>query len=517
MNRHAAPETVVGVYGLLIGIACSSGLSAQTIRPVAGKPAVPSVAIEESWEVTYLGKSRIGYQRSVSKSLMRDGRRLIQTSTETSMTILRYGQKQRMRMQFETEETPDGDLQTFSLELKNPPADTKITTGRVTADSTAPGRLQLQLTTTIAGRPHKRRIPWELHVKSSAYQERNLRHPPIQPRQRRSFKMYLAEFNKVTNVTLEAGDVVYTRLLDGKLHKLLKVRVRQSLLPQLPTISYLDSGGRALKTEMEIAGQKMVTYRVSRAEALKEIAGAELDFAVKTLIHVKPIPRGHRSRTVVYRITIKNDNPSRYFVSGPTQRIRRISDDTIELTVTSIPLPDRGRITRAKAQFLKPSRYLQSDDLRVRRHADRAAVGLTDPARIAAAMEKYVHRALKNKNFSTALASAAEVARHLEGDCTEHAVLLAAMLRAKKIPSRIAVGLVYIESLSAFGGHMWTEAKIGETWIPLDATLGRGGIGAAHLKMVDSAFANDGPAPVTTFLPLLKALGRTTITIVKAK
>jgi len=525
MNRRTSYRVAAGSFGLLMGTVCLpitsmlglSRLAAQTIRPSTAKPAVARASSEESWQVTYLGKSRIGYERTTSKSFVRNGRRFIRTSTESSVTVLRFGQKQHMRMYLKIEETLDGDLQSFSLELKNPPAETKITAGRVITDSNIAGHLQMQLTTTIAGRQQTRRIAWESHVKSSAYQERLLRSPPIQSRQRRSFKMYLAEFNKVTKVTLAAGDPVYTKLLDGKRHKLLKVRIRQAFLPQIPIRAYVDSRGRVLKTEMEIAGQSMVSYRVSRSEALKEIAGAELDFAVKTLIHVKRIRRGHRSRKVVYRIKLDEDNPSRYFISGPTQKIRRISDDTIELTVTSIPLPDRGRVTRAKAGYLSPSRYLQSDDRRVRQHADRAAFGLTDSSQIARAMEKYVHRVLKNKNFSTALASAAEVARNLEGDCTEHAVLLAAMLRVKKIPSRIAVGLVYIEGASAFGGHMWTEAKIGKTWIPLDATLGRGGIGAAHLKMVESDFANDGPAPINTFLPLLKALGRTTITVLKAE
>jgi transglutaminase-like putative cysteine protease len=132
-------------------------------------------------------------------------------------------------------------------------------------------------------------------------------------------------------------------------------------------------------------------------------------------------------------------------------------------------------------------------------------------------MEKYVHEQLSKKDFSTALASAAEVAESLQGDCTEHAVLLAAMLRAQKIPSRIAVGLVYADGLSAFGGHMWTEVLLGETWVPLDATLGRGGIGPAHIKLAESSFADDGPAPVTAFLPLLKILGQMQIEVVRAE
>ena len=148
-------------------------------------------------------------------------------------------------------------------------------------------------------------------------------------------------------------------------------------------------------------------------------------------------------------------------------------------------------------------------------HVDRQPRTIVEPAKIAIAMEKYVNQKLQNKDFSTALASAGEVARSLQGDCTEHAVLLAAMLRARHIPSRIAVGLVYIEPLAAFGTHMWTEVLLGDRWVPLDATLGLGGIGADRIKLADSSFADNGPSPMTTFLPLLHVLGRIELTVVE--
>jgi len=151
-------------------------------------------------------------------------------------------------------------------------------------------------------------------------------------------------------------------------------------------------------------------------------------------------------------------------------------------------------------------------------HVDRAARTIVEPTKIAVAMERYVNQQIQQKDFSTALASAAEVARSLQGDCTEHAVLLAAMLRGRNIPSRIAVGLVYIEPLAAFGGHMWTEALLGDRWVPLDATLalGQGGTGAAHIKLADSSFADNGPAPMTTFLPLLHVMGKIELTVVES-
>jgi len=107
-----------------------------------------------------------------------------------------------------------------------------------------------------------------------------------------------------------------------------------------------------------------------------------------------------------------------------------------------------------------------------------------------------VHNHISDKHLSTAYASASETARTASGDCTEHAVLLAAVLKARGIPARVCHGLVYIEQggsaingqaevdangnvmnvdqapLSGqFGWHMWSQAMINGRWIDLDATL----------------------------------------------
>ena len=91
-------------------------------------------------------------------------------------------------------------------------------------------------------------------------------------------------------------------------------------------------------------------------------------------------------------------------------------------------------------------------------------------------MRAFVNRHIEDKNLATAFASASEVARTGAGDCTEHGVLLAALLRADGIPSRVVTGLVYMPGLGksgkgAFGWHMWTQALIDGQWMDLDATL----------------------------------------------
>ena len=103
--------------------------------------------------------------------------------------------------------------------------------------------------------------------------------------------------------------------------------------------------------------------------------------------------------------------------------------------------------------------------------------------------------------------SASEAARTREGDCTECAVLLAALLRANGIPSRCVNGLVYSEDDFAgqkdvFVYHMWTQAwialdnddKPGEDgqqagyWLDLDSAMWR--YSAGHIALGVSAMGD---------------------------
>lgn len=288
----------------------------------------------------------------------------------------------------------------------------------------------------------------------------------------------------------------------------MKMTALESLMPQTPIQSYLDDRGDVVVSTTEMLGQTLTTYTVPAEEALKEVAGAQIDIAVNTLVASTAIPNARQTKKAVYRIKMRGEDPTPFFPNYPYQKVIRSGADQCDITVQAVPVAASNRSIRVDRQYLGSSRYIQTNDSAVMMHVDSAARTIIDPPKIAIAMEKYVNQKLQHKDFSTALASAGEVARSLQGDCTEHAVLLAAMLRARHIPSRVAVGIVYIEPLAAFGGHMWTEALLGDRWVPLDATLGLGGTGADRIKLADSSFADDGPSPMTSFLPLLHVLGR---------
>lgn len=511
-NRLGLPVLICGFFCLFV---VPHQLAAAPPAAVLKKPAQSNAPkSDEVWQVIYFGEERIGYSHASESNAVEDNRSIIRSETETHLALKRFGQDLKIVTVLNVDELPTGELLAFKFEMRNPPASSTRITGQLAAKENNPNQQELVIETTTAGRKHQSKLPWDPEIKSPVYQDRLLRDNPLKPGEVRTFKTYVPELNKLSTVRLTADNYETVSLLGNQSKKLLRVRVDQTAAPEIVVRAFLDEHGNALKTESPFLGMSMLTYVVSKEEALKALTGAELDIAVNTLVHVPLIRNAHRTSKVEYKITIPGEDPSKYVVADGTQRVEKLKDSTISLTVSAVAMPETALRATAANEYLEPSQFVQSQDYRVKEHAQRAAAGESNPARAALRMEKYVHDKLKSKNFSTALASAAEVAESMEGDCTEHAVLLAAMLRAQQIPSRIAVGLVYVERQSCFGGHMWTEAKIGETWVPLDATLGRGGIGAAHIKLVESSFSDEGAAPVTAFLPLLNVLGNIQIEVV---
>jgi hypothetical protein len=481
------------------------------IRP--GKAADPKIQdryAHEAWEVIYLGENRIGYAHAKTRTTEHNGQPAITTTSDMHLTFKRLGDTTIIKTHQEVTESLTGELLAFEFEMRNPPKSVSRTVGVVE------GRF-LRLETQNGDRKDRRTRNWDPKTQSPVYQDRSIRQSPLKPGETREFHAFLPELDTTSKVKFSADDFRFVKLLDGKLHKLLKVRVTQSVNPALTMRAYFDPTGQLMLTETNLLGQEMKTYRVSKTEALKELAGEELDLIVNTMVRVGLIRRAHETSKVVYKITMENEDPSRFVKAGKTQSVKKLDEFTIELTVTKAKIPEKNPRVPADPDDLKPTRLLQSDDYRVKELAKRGAAGETDQTKVAFRLESYVHRQMKQKNFSTAMASAAEVAASLEGDCTEHAMLLAAMLRARQIPSRVAVGLVYVPSVQSFGGHMWTEAQINGAWIPLDATLGKGGIGGGHIKLAESNMADDAPVLVTAFLPLMEVLGKIQIEVLRAE
>lgn len=82
----------------------------------------------------------------------------------------------------------------------------------------------------------------------------------------------------------------------------------------------------------------------------------------------------------------------------------------------------------------------------------------------------YVYKSVRKQNTAT-FSSAVETLKSGFGDCGEHAVLLAALLRAAGIPAKVVLGIVYMESGKGYYYHAWVSAYTGE-WLFSDPSHG---------------------------------------------
>ncbi len=130
---------------------------------------------------------------------------------------------------------------------------------------------------------------------------------------------------------------------------------------------------------------------------------------------------------------------------------------------------------RKPERYLQPNAWVRSDDTELR-HLALATVSRS--ANIDWRMRKLADLVLKRMRGRMDFIGYADAVTALHtgsGDCTEFAVLFAALARAQGIPTRIAVGVAYSDHFSGrknvFSPHMWVQAWNGTAWKSYDAAL----------------------------------------------
>lgn len=124
----------------------------------------------------------------------------------------------------------------------------------------------------------------------------------------------------------------------------------------------------------------------------------------------------------------------------------------------------------------------------------RAAVAALGPAPSREALERLVDGWIVHKTMARGLDAASRVAARREGDCSEHAVLLAAAARLAGRPSRFVLGIALVPiggALRAFG-HAWVELHDGRGWSIADATPLPAGVRYVPLSVLE----DEGPGYV---------------------
>lgn len=126
-----------------------------------------------------------------------------------------------------------------------------------------------------------------------------------------------------------------------------------------------------------------------------------------------------------------------------------------------------------------------------------------------AQLEHFVFEHIANKSYSRSFDLASRVAATGEGDCTEHAVLLAALARAHGFPARVVLGNLILdldEGLFAFG-HAWTEIHTDDDWQIFDATQPDHGLSWQQIRYIPlGSLGNEGPGYFMSMVEIMSTL-----------
>ncbi len=256
------------------------------------------------------------------------------------------------------------------------------------------------------------------------------------------------------------------------------VRLETEVMGQ-PAFFWLDDKGNILK-ETGLMGMTMV--RSNPSQAPKNITGGGGDFY--ELVSVRPDRRLPRPRQLTYlKLAVKGLRETSFDTKALTGERQRYYGNG-ELEVTADVPPSKGsyslpeaHLTEKVKKYLRPELTIESDAPEIRDKARAIAGGEHDPVRVARRLMTWVYLKV-DKRPVVSVPSAKEVLVSRVGDCNEHAVLLAALLRATGIPARICAGLVYMKG--KFYYHAWTEAYVGR-WLSMDATLNQMPADATHI------------------------------------
>ncbi len=121
--------------------------------------------------------------------------------------------------------------------------------------------------------------------------------------------------------------------------------------------------------------------------------------------------------------------------------------------------------------LLAPTLTVQCDDPKIIALADSVCHGMLDKCEIISRLTFHVYDRLIKKD-TPAFSNASETLRAGYGDCGEHAVLLAALLRARGIGAQVMMGLVYMNG-RGWCYHAWVNAGSDSFPLYADAALGR--------------------------------------------
>ena len=481
---------LVAAFGLVTGCdlpdrpkldAVASSAPRPTGIPVNDEILEPPTALDqptfETWDTYFINNKHIGYSHVTASP----------TTSATSGDVLfeldhriyqfkANGARVLQRLVMSSNESTDGRLVGFDGAQQLGLALTR-STGSLDGSN-------LVIEVRNGSKTERTEIPWEYNYRGMFAVEQSLRAKPmIENGETRALKMLIPGRSELATARLRCSGRAVVPLMDGSEQELTEINVQIESENTAPTYLafWSDADGKVVRTFS--SAQNIIAYRTDQAKATQ----IENDNLVPVSIAVGgKMERPNEVRRVAFRVrsTAGSDGEAAIQIKpGPGQFVRSTENGETQVLVSrQEEKPTGGFIADEPIPTSEDTRanfFVDSDSDIVIKFAD-AAIGKRKLSKLELARELAgtAKRMVVSKPDRCGLVKASEVARVGSGDCAQTAVLLAALLRTQKIPSRIAVGLRFSPETEfppqpqQMIAHVWTLAYTGDQWVHLDATEG---------------------------------------------
>lgn len=236
------------------------------------------------------------------------------------------------------------------------------------------------------------------------------------------------------------------------------------------TTLYWSLAGQHLLPRWNIAGADFASRDCSGGCS----AAAEDFVLLDSLALASPfrIPSSARHRRLRY--VFEHETGATPFPATGEQRVVARNGRSV-VTVCADCGDEAAPTPQQLAQYRSANAWVQSDHPQLLSLARSVRRGGTLRGRMLKLVQ-WVQTHMDGERQTMGYASALQAADSRAGDCTEFALLLAALARANGLPARVVAGLTYSSRFTGlkhvFSPHAWVQVWDGERWISYDAGLG---------------------------------------------
>lgn len=330
----------------------------------------------------------------------------------------------------------------------------------------------------------RRTIPWEFNFRGMFAIEQSLRANPMRKiGQTRAIKMLISGRYELATARLRYSGRAMVPMLSESERELNEINVEIEVEGGQPIYSaiWTDDQGNVMRSYSPALN--IISYRTDEATATGISRDDLVPLSVEVDGNIDQPRETKRVAYVVVPIATEDGESTVKIQPAPGQFIRLADDGGVQVLVSRRQeTPSSGFVTdqpEPTSEDMRPNHFVDSKSETISKFS---AVGIGDKKKtkleVAQELTATAKRLVRPKLERCGLAKASEVARYGEGDCTQSALLLAALFRAQEIPSRIAIGLRFAPKSKEpplpqrMVAHVWTIAYINDRWVHFDATEG---------------------------------------------